>query len=83
MATLMHTIKSSILSGAGMVGCGPYGGEDNLKNPVPPDEEVYDIEVFAGKFMNSLVNNITGWARNYEKTTKSTSLPTWKGIEFM
>jgi len=70
MATLMHTIKSSILQGAGMVGCGPYGGEDNLKNPTPPEEEIYEMETFAEKYMNSLVNNITNWARNYERNNQ-------------
>ena len=66
MATLMHTIKSSILVGAGMVGCGPYGGEDQLKNPYPPEEEIYDIEAFNALHMNGLVTNITNLAKGYE-----------------
>merc|ERR1711970_831978 len=66
----MHTIKSSLFQGAGMVGCGPYGGEDNLKNPYPPEEEIYNLEVFAEKYMSSVVNNITGWARGYEQNNQ-------------
>ena len=53
-----------------MVGCGPYGGEDRLKHPTPPDEEIFELESFASLYMNSLVNNITGQARGYERNNQ-------------